>query len=307
MNFIQQAYKGNNSWWRWVFTTLVVMSPFILNFAIYFFMPVAYNELIEETANFQGNKNVFFVQNLLPFAVLLVLLLLFVRFLHNRPITSLITSRNKVAWRRFFFGFFTWFIITAIFVFVGYLLAPNDFEWNFKPMPFFVLVLVSLLLLPLQTSFEELLFRGYLLQGIGILTKTRWIPLVVTSVLFGVLHGLNPEVSKLGYGILGFYIGTGFLFGIITLLDEGTELALGIHAANNFTAATLATSSWAAFQTDALFIDHSEPNLVFQMLLPVGVIYPIYLLLLHKKYGWKNWKEKLFGRIKKPEITEELS
>ena len=30
-----------------------------------------------------------------------------------------------------------------------------------------------------------------------------------------------------------YYIGTGFLFGIMTLMDEGTELALGFHAANN--------------------------------------------------------------------------
>ncbi len=305
MNFIQQAYKGENQFWRWLITTLVVMSPFILNFMVYFLMPEVYDELINETEDFKGDKNIFLIENLIPFAVLLVLLFLLVKFLHQRSIKSLITSRNKVDWKRFFYGFFSWGIISIAFLSIGYFLTPEDYVWNFKAGPFFFLLLISLLLIPIQTSLEELLFRGYLMQGIGILAKNRWLPLIITSVLFGVMHILNPEVTKLGSGIMVFYIGTGFLFGIITLMDEGTELVLGIHAINNIVAATLVASNWAVFQTDALFIDHSEPSLLLLMMLPVFVVYPLYLLLLSKKYGWKNWKEKLFGRIEKPVVIEE--
>nr|WP_299032848.1 CPBP family intramembrane glutamic endopeptidase [uncultured Tenacibaculum sp.] len=306
MDFIQQAYKGENSWWRWLLTIVIVMSPFLLNFAIYFLLPEVYKGLIEDTANFQGNKNIFLIENLMPFAVLLVLLIVFVKFVHLRPFTSVVTSRSKVDWSRFFYGFVSWFLMTVFFLFIGYLLAPEEFVWNFKPVPFFLLLTICIILIPIQTSLEELLFRGYLMQGIGILTKTRWVPLIVTSTLFGLMHILNPEVSKLGYGIMGFYIGTGFLFGIITLLDEGAELALGIHAANNIAAAVLVASNWAVFQTDALFIDHSEPNLIYQMIIPVFFIYPLYIMFLKKKYGWKNWKEKLFGKIEKPVITKEI-
>ncbi|WP_299002536.1 CPBP family intramembrane glutamic endopeptidase [uncultured Tenacibaculum sp.] len=306
MNFIQQAYKGENSWWRWLLTIVIVMSPFLLNFAIYFLLPEVYKGLMEDTANFQGNKNIFLIENLMPFAVLLVLLIVFVKFVHLRPFTSVVTSRSKVDWSRFFYGFVSWFLMTVFFLFIGYLLAPEEFVWNFKPVQFFLLLTICIILIPIQTSLEELLFRGYLMQGIGILTKTRWVPLIVTSTLFGLMHILNPEVSKLGYGIMGFYIGTGFLFGIITLLDEGAELALGIHAANNIAAAVLVASNWAVFQTDALFIDHSEPNLIYQMIIPVFFIYPLYIMFLQKKYGWKNWKEKLFGKIEKPVITKEI-
>ena len=261
---------------------------------------------MEDTANFQGNKNIFLIENLMPFAVLLVLLIVFVKFVHLRPFTSVVTSRSKVDWSRFFYGFVSWFLMTVFFLFIGYLLAPEEFVWNFKPVQFFLLLTICIILIPIQTSLEELLFRGYLMQGIGVLTKTRWVPLIVTSTLFGLMHILNPEVSKLGYGIMGFYIGTGFLFGIITLLDEGAELALGIHAANNIAAAVLVASNWAVFQTDALFIDHSEPNLIYQMIIPVFFIYPLYIMFLQKKYGWKNWKEKLFGKIEKPVITKEI-
>ena len=146
--------------------------------------------------------------------------------------------------------------------------------------------------------------RAYLMQGIGVMAKNKWLPLLITSTIFGLLHILNPEVDKLGYGIMIFYIGTGLFLGIITLMDDGIELALGFHAANNLTAAILVTADWTAFQTDSLYRDVSEPGLGWDVFLPVVIIYPILLLLFARKYGWTNWKENLFGEVKEPlEIT----
>jgi membrane protease YdiL (CAAX protease family) len=154
--------------------------------------------------------------------------------------------------------------------------------------------------IPLQTSFEEYLFRGYLLQGIGAKFKSRVIPLIITSIIFGLLHIANPEVGKLGYVVMVYYIGTGLFLGIITLLDEGLELALGFHAANNLVGALLVTADWTAFQTNSLFKDLSEPDVYFDILIPVLVFYPLLLLLFAKKYSWTNWKEKITGSIEKP-------
>jgi membrane protease YdiL (CAAX protease family) len=67
------------------------------------------------------------------------------------------------------------------------------------------------------------------------------------------MHIFNPEVSKIGYIILVYYIGTGLLLGIVTLMDEGMELALGFHAANNLVGALLISSDWSAFQTNSIF------------------------------------------------------
>ena len=146
MNFIQQAYKGENEFWKWLVTILVVMSSFILNFMIYFFIPFAYDEMINDTEDFVGDKNLFLVENLIPFALLLILLFVFVKFLHQRSIKSLITSRSKVDWKRFFYGFFSWGIISVFFLSLGYFLAPEDYVWNFKAGPFFFLLTISLLL-----------------------------------------------------------------------------------------------------------------------------------------------------------------
>ncbi|MNY23432.1 hypothetical protein D3C86_1570990 [compost metagenome] len=83
-------------------------------------------------------------------------------------------------------------------------------------------------------------------------------------------------------------------------MDEGIELSLGFHAANNLVGALLVTSDWTVFQTHSILKDHSEPTAGFDVLLPVFVIFPILLFIFSKKYKWNNWKEKLTGVIVPP-------
>ena len=157
-----------------------------------------------------------------------------------------------------------------------------------------------MLLLPLQTSFEELLFRGYLMQGIGIAAKNKLTPLIITSLAFGLMHALNPEIEKLGYSVLSVYIALGFFLGIITLMDDGMELALGFHASNNMIIALLVTSDWTALQTDSVFLDVSEPSALGQII-PIFIILPILTFIFAKKYKWSGWKEKLAGKVSPPQ------
>jgi hypothetical protein len=168
---------------------------------------------------------------------------------------------------------------------------------NFKPVPFAILVVIGVLLIPIQTSTEEYVFRGYLMQGFANLAKNKWFPLLMTSLIFGGVHFWNPEVSKLGNIIFIYYIGTGLFLGVLTLMDEGMELALGFHAANNLVGALLVTSDWSAFQTHSIFKDVSDPQAGFDVILPVVVIYPILLYIFSSKYNWTDWKGKLTGKI----------
>jgi membrane protease YdiL (CAAX protease family) len=234
------------------------------------------------------------------FAVGLTFLLVSVLEIHKRSVLNLFTSRKKIDWKRVFFGFGFWFLLAISLLALDYYLNPEHYVWHLNLVPFVILVAISFLLLPFQTSFEEILFRGYLMQGLGILAKNAWFPLLFTSLAFGLLHGANPEVEKLGYMVFIYYIGTGLFFGITTLMDDGLELSLGMHAANNIVAAVFVTTDWTVFQTDALFLDTSEPTLGLQAYLPVFVIYPLILLVYSKKYKWKNWKLKLFGKIERP-------
>jgi membrane protease YdiL (CAAX protease family) len=176
-------------------------------------------------------------------------------------------------------------------------LSPANFVWNFKPIPFLILVLLGTILIPIQTTTEEYVFRSYLMQGFANLARNKWFPLMMTSLIFGFMHIANPEVEKMGYIIMVYYIGTGLFLGIITLMDDGIELALGFHAANNLIGALLVTADWSAFQTHSLFKDISEPSTGSDVILPVIIVYPMLLFIFSKKYNWSNWKEKLTGNI----------
>ena len=234
---------------------------------------------------------------LLPFAIVLPFIYLVVTRLHQRSFISLITPRDRVDYNKILFSFFLWGTISALMVIFDYIMSPEDYVWNFKPLTFLILLLISVVMIPLQTSMEELIFRGYLMQGFGVLFKNRLMPLLITSILFGLLHIWNPEIDKLGIHLIWYYIGTGLFLGVITLMDEGLELALGFHAANNLVTALLVTASWTAFQTESLLIDNSEPLLGMELIVTLVVIYPLLAIIFAKKYKWKNWMAQLTNKF----------
>jgi membrane protease YdiL (CAAX protease family) len=314
MDFIQKGFVGKNKSWMYILTMVVIFIA--IQLASIPLVVAALFEVDGDMEKFQKgaessfmdigiNSNLFLFLMIFTFMVALLTLFLCVRYVHKKKFISIVTSRNKVDWNRIFYAFVLWGIISVVAIFVGMYLSPEDYTWNFKPVPFFTLVFVSFVFLPFQTSSEELIFRGYLMQGFGTLVKNRWFPLIITSVIFGLMHGMNPEVEKLGYILMVFYIGTGLFYGITTLMDEGTELALGLHASNNIIAAFLVTTDWMVFRTDALYVDTSEPVVSADMFIGVFVLYPILLVVFSKKYGWTNWKGKLFGKVEIPVFDEE--
>ncbi len=301
MNYIQQAYKGKNELWMFLLTSAVVSGMFIINFIVYLLStPEQMEQAYEFMKSIPANLNL--TINLIPFVLLLALLFVFVKFIHQRSIRSLTTSREKIDWSRIGFSFTLITVFTLVFFGISYAADPSAIALQFNPVKFGILFLISILLFPFQIGLEEYLFRGYFMQQIGIIVKNRWFPLIFTSAIFGLMHSANPEVAEMGYITMIFYVGTGLLLGIMTLMDEGLELALGFHFGNNLLAALLITSEWSALQTDAIFRYTAEEahNTWVEILVPVLVFYPVILFIMSKRYGWKNWGEKLFGKIVKP-------
>lgn len=308
--FIAQAYKIQHDFWRYLIGSLViVLASFVgqiplLVAMFYKMIKDGYDSLyFDETMVYKIlDPNLFLFLMLISFLFGFVGLYFVVKYLHKQTMTSIATSRKKLDWKRIWFAFAFWGIVSSGLVLIDYFyLSPESYQLNFEPQRFLILLVIAVALVPFQTSLEEYIFRGYLMQGFGVLAGNKWFPLVMTSVIFGLLHMFNPEIEKLGYSLLVYYIGTGLFLGIMTLMDEGTELALGFHAANNLFTALLVTADWTAFQTHSILKDVSEPKLEFiDMVLPVFIMFPILLLIFSKVYKWNNWKEKLFGKVHEP-------
>ena len=234
---------------------------------------------------------------MLSFVFALLGLVLVLKKIHLQPFKTIITARSKVDWSRAFFSFVLFGAFVCITTYIDYQSNPDHYVWNFKLMPFIGLIVIALLLIPIQTSVEEFVFRGYLMQGFSKLAGNRFFGLFMTSVIFGGMHLANPEVQELGYITMVYYISTGFFLGIITLMDDGMELSLGFHAANNLFTALLVTADWTALQTNSVLKDISEPSVGYEILMPVVVVFPILLFIFAKRYDWNNWRQRLLGNL----------
>lgn len=223
------------------------------------------------------------------FIFMLLFLWLALKFIHQKTLTSIITGFEKIRWSRYFFAFAVWGCLIVTSTLVSYFTSPGDLEIRFNAGKFSVLLITVIIFLPIQTATEELVFRSYLLQGLGMAFKNAIIPLILTSVLFGLMHATNPEIKAHGLLIMmPYYIFFGAFLGMLILLDEGAELAMGIHCANNLVSSLLVTSKNSVLQTDAIFYTSVE-NPAAEFITWI-ILASICFFILFKKYKLNNWK-----------------
>lgn len=292
LDFFQQVYKGKNHWYIWILVSLVAFIPFAFRIYHYLFVKVQ-----KPKAPVAIDSNLLLVKGLSHYLFYLVLLLLGVRYLHKRPIRTVFTSKKKIDWWRYIFGVSSWGLCIVVYFSLNYYFYPDNYQWNFKLVPFLILFLVSFTIVPIGAIFKELYFSGYLLQGIGLLTKRKWVAIVLTSVIYMFAIGMSPIFEQAGYHVLFFYFASSLFTGIITTIDDGVELAMGLQTANNIFAILYITTNWTGLRTNALFLDISEPKVLFIVYIPVFIFFPIYFFILKKMYNWKNTKEKILEKI----------
>ncbi|RVT76495.1 CPBP family intramembrane metalloprotease [Flavobacterium sufflavum] len=302
--FIEQGIRPENKFWKYLLgSVFIITASFVGQLPL---LIAVIGKTILTGATYPSTNdgimrffepNLTFFLLLISFVFALAGIYFVVRYLHQQTFLSVTTSRKKVDWSRILFSFGLWAVFSIASTMVFYFSNPSLYVLDFKPVPFAILFVIAVALVPIQTSTEEYVFRGYLMQGFANLAQNKWFPLLMTSVIFGGMHFFNPEVEKIGNIVFVYYIGTGLFLGIITLMDEGLELALGFHTANNLIGALLVTSDWSAFQTHSILKDLSEPQAGIDIILPVVLVYPLLLFIFSRKYQWTHWKEKLTGRI----------
>lgn len=294
---------GKNDWWLYLLGILAAFVGYIL-FQLIMMVPLISAAMSNgiQMSEIMENPNILFnpestgINRSLLLALMmgmfvftLLLFWLVVHFLQKKPLPSIITGFEKIRWNRYFFAFGTWAALLIIITLVGYFSSPKDFEVHFDFGKFMILLLVAVIFIPIQTATEEIIFRGYLMQGFGLAFKNALAPLILTSVMFGLMHASNPEAKAHGLLIMmPYYIFFGAFLGMLTLLDEGLELAMGIHCANNLISSLLISSKNSVLQTDAIFYTTSEnPGGEFGIWI---VVAGICFFILNRKYQLNNWK-----------------
>lgn len=238
------------------------------------------------------NKNIVFFIQIFPFSVGLIGMLFSIHFFHKRNFLTAITARNQFDWSRFFFAILIWLLVLTVEYTTSFLMGA-EYILTWKVENFFPLLLLSLIFVPFQVAFEDILFRGVLLQAFGRFFGSSIIGILGTGILFGLLHLANPEITTLGWEVIFFYILMGIFFGIIAIMDNGLELNIGIHFINNFFLFTIITTDWQVMTTDAIIKDLSPPSFSIWSLIPLLLFQVATLFIFSKKYKWEKWT-KLF-------------
>lgn len=298
--FLEKVYNGKNQWYLYVFSLLIIFTATQIGS-----LPLAGYMIYQDPSILKGGNiaaatstNAGLALALLSFAVGFLAIFFCIKYIHQKKALDIVTARPKVDWSRIFFSAGIWGILSLVSLFIPLLIGDSsDIVFQFDPLNFFVLVIISLVMFPFQTSFEELLFRGYLMQWSALLFKYRWIALLLTGTLFGIMHSANPEVEEFGMWIaLPQYILMGFILGFVAVKDDGLELALGLHMSNNILAAITFTSDSSTLQTHALFKDlHPTASWVDTLVMLIAGI--LFIWICNRKYHFMN-KINIWEKIK---------
>jgi len=296
--FLEVAGEGKNEWWRYLLGSFIV-------FLGYFFGSIPFAVLaawgtqqgyIENGDPDVGRKVMDpSVMHLPPYVILLLQIGIFVfamlalwavvRFLHQRKFLSIVTSRSRLHVRRIGFAFITYIGLMTALLTIQMNADPTNYETIFRLEPFLVTLAIGLFLLPVQTWWEEFFFRGYLLQGLGLAMRNPLGPLLITSLVFGLMHMSNTEAQTYGMALmLPQYILPGLMLGLLTVLDEGQELAMGAHWANNLFLICVVTNSKFSIQAPAIYASRKFDPIT--ELWTSAVLWLIFLGIMWATYKW---------------------
>lgn len=306
--FLSQSFKGKNKWYLYLFTLIIAFIaaqfggiPQVLYAMITATASqISISQAIQESAS----TNIGLALMLIPFAILLFAILICVKEIHKRTYLSVITARKKIDWQRVLYAFAIWGLLLLISFGISYAINNENIVLQFDTYKFLGLLIVTVVFIPFQATSEEVLFRGYLMQGSGILFRYRWVALVITSLAFGLMHSANPEVKEFGFWTaMPQYVIIGLVMGYTTIKDDGMEIAMGLHIANNIIASLVMTSNASALRTNAIFIDTSPKASHLDSLISLIMGF-VFILILNHKYRF-FYKNNLMGKIE-PKITDDL-
>jgi hypothetical protein len=112
--------------------------------------------------------------------------------------------------------------------------APAPYDLN--------IFLTTLADIAANAGIEEVFFRSLLLSGLVVVLakipwgSTRWVPLLISAVVFGLVHATNPGASPIS--VVGNALG-GLIYGMAFLGARNIWFPFGLHLGWNFTQSLL--------------------------------------------------------------------
>lgn len=134
-------------------------------------------------------------------------------------------------------------------------LRVSGFAWQVQPLTY---VLANLLgyfvMMVLVAIHEELTYRGYILQNLD----ADWgaiVALIASSILFGLFHGLNPNITPLALVNISL---AGVLLAVCYLVTRELWLPMAFHFAWNFVQGPILSLPVSGLATGGLLLIETD-------------------------------------------------
>jgi len=281
--YVEAARWGKYRGWRYVLGLVIILFAWLV-------VGSGASVLVAIALGGQADPSVlglveYYLFVMASFLCFLAGILIAVSLVHRRHPRTLVTARERISWRRVGQGFVAWFVPFCLIGGLGqYLFYPDTFSFNSDLATFARFVPIALVLTAIQTTTEELFFRGYIVQGTSLIWSNRVFLAIVPALIFTLPHLLNPEAIAGGWLTVfsNYFLVPGLVWTVVSLVDGTTELAIGVHFANNIGGALLINVAGSALPSPALFTI-SEYHVIYGAL-SVLVAIPMFLAIAYKVF-----------------------
>jgi len=276
--------------WRWILGTVIILFSWLiigglltilvaeifnLDLAVLTAVDDEGRALLRSYAPWQAASAV-----LISFIPLLLAPILLHRFLLRGKVKELFTRSGRSFAREVRIGALVMLSLILASSIPDFIFNNSDYKWSFDLEKFLPYLVIALLLIPMQTTAEEVFYRGWIQQRLEKGARSIWLVSTIGGLLFALPHLANPEVSgNIALPIIG-YGSTGFMLTWVTMRDKSMGLAVGAHAANNLSAGLLVSSIDSALPSASLYV---TPEVSWGPAAVVSVLFiPLFIWLTGK-------------------------
>lgn len=288
--FFAAASIGLTQWWRWVLGVLVVVGMFLG-------VVLVVSQACKSSAlTFICDNEVYGVSVLLEFGLrylhhagALIGVWLVAMLLHKKTLTQVTTGRTSFDYSRVLFAAFALLCVASVVLLLFRLMPGVEITFQAQSLrEYLPLVLAVLIFVSIQSGAEEVFFRGYILQGLSLLTRNRLVLALGTAFLFTVPHLVtNSDLKVIEVVILSLVLmPPGILFAVMTLLDGGIELAVGYHAMQNIFNKLVLNLEVGRASSSSLFVADADQAAMLTIYFVHIFGLALALLVLNLRYKW---------------------
>ena len=286
--YVANSSLGLNQWWRWAAGLLVIVVAWL---GLGLLVQYAGCTVLARTDAFGATCGDSTIARLflggLGFATGIAGVWLVARALHRKEFKRFLTGRKSFDWQRYLFGVLVALIVSLATFLVNRFILRLEMTFQAPGAEFLIFLLFAIVLVPIQSGFEEVFFRAYILQGLMRFLRNKVVLAIAAGVIFMLPHLSNPEPQAYGFApYVTALVTSGIFFSIMTLLDGGIELAAGYHAMSNLFMGLVANTAAAAIESPSLFLIQTDSFRLFPDIFISILGFVLALAILNLKYRW---------------------